>query len=75
MNTNSPVFQTFKSNDDKQLESLLTHLSEEHGDRYILWNDIQCAFKGIGSLRHSHGGRVLFVVDGDILYVPLDTHS
>lgn len=67
MNTDPPVFQDFKSNDSKQLESLLSRLSEEHGDRCILWSDIQCAFKGIGSLKHSRGGRVLFVVDRDTL--------
>jgi len=68
MDTTPPVFQTFE-NKDGPLQSLPTHISEEHGDRYVLWSDIQLAFKGIDpwGFFDCEGLRILFVVDGDTM--------
>lgn len=68
MDTTPPVFQIFK-NKDGPLQSLPTYISEEHGDRYVLWSDIQLAFKGIKPLGfvEQEGLRILFVVDGDTM--------
>lgn len=71
MNTDSLVFQEFRSQDSEPLASVLTHISEETGDRYILWSEIQLAFKGIDSLSDVWGQRIMFAVDGDNMYVCL----
>lgn len=70
-----PVFQTFKSEDDDPLDSLLTHISEKDGRRYVLWSDIQAAFKGIDSLANGSGERIWFLVDGETVYVFFDRDS
>lgn len=70
MDTHPHVFQEFKSKDNKSLESLSTH-SEENGDRYILWSDIQLAFKAIDSLSLALRKSVLFMIDVDAVREPL----
>ncbi|KAG0088720.1 hypothetical protein BGZ93_010267, partial [Podila epicladia] len=67
MDTAPPIFQRFE-NCEGPLQSLPTYISEEHGDRYVLWSDIQHAFKGVDLWRFvewNDGLKVLFVVDGD----------
>ncbi|KAF9211991.1 hypothetical protein BGZ59_007363 [Podila verticillata] len=67
MDTTPLIFQRFE-NKDGPLQSLPTHISEEHGDRYVLWSDIQHAFKDVGLwqfIEWADGVRILFVVDGD----------
>ncbi|KAG0352995.1 hypothetical protein BG005_007626 [Podila minutissima] len=71
MGTDLPVFQKFKSKDGKQLKSLPTHVSDADESRYVLWSDIQLAFKGINSLKYNSEVRVLFMADKDSVYVPL----
>lgn len=68
MDTAPPIFQTFQ-NKDGPLQSLPTHISEDHGDRYVLWSDIQLAFKGFNwkEFLYLQGGTILFVVDGDTM--------
>lgn len=68
MDAMPPVFQTFKNNDGP-LQSLPTHISEKHGDRYVLWSDIQLAFKDIEPWQFSDSEDLttLFVVDGDTM--------
>ncbi|KAG0339108.1 hypothetical protein BG005_003533, partial [Podila minutissima] len=52
MDNEPPVFQKFKSKDGKRLQSLPTHVLDVDGGRYVLWSDIELAFKGIESLNH-----------------------
>ncbi|KFH62135.1 hypothetical protein MVEG_11774 [Podila verticillata NRRL 6337] len=69
MDTTPPIFQRFE-NKNGPLQSLPTHISEEHGDRYVLWSDIQHAFKGVGLWQFIAWGQglpILFVVDGDTI--------
>ncbi|KAI9241676.1 MAG: hypothetical protein BYD32DRAFT_405288 [Podila humilis] len=73
MDTTPPIFQRFE-NKNGPLQSLPTHISEEHGDRYVLWSDIQHAFKGVGLwqfIAWGQGVPILFVVDGDTIRLPL----
>ncbi|KFH74100.1 hypothetical protein MVEG_01313 [Podila verticillata NRRL 6337] len=66
------IFQNFVSEDYKPLKSLPTYVSEDNGNRYILWTDIQLAFKNIDSLKDERESRVMFVVDdGGTLRFPL----
>ncbi|KAF9332476.1 hypothetical protein BG006_004650 [Podila minutissima] len=51
MSTEPAVYQKFYSEDGKQqLASLPTHIFKESGKRYVLWSDIQLAFKNIDSV-------------------------
>ncbi|KAF9332585.1 hypothetical protein BG006_004539 [Podila minutissima] len=76
MGPDYPVFQEFKSKDHRGLKSLPTHVSDKGGGRYVLWSDIQLAFKVIDSLKYKSGFRVLFMADEDSVsvayYVVLD---
>ncbi|KAG0347925.1 hypothetical protein BG005_011834, partial [Podila minutissima] len=74
MDNEPPVFQKFKSEDGEPLESLPTRVSDTDGGRYVLWSDIELAFKGIDSLtKREYCGetRVLFMVEDDAVRLPL----
>lgn len=64
MDIDSPVFQTFKSKNGKPLKSLPTFNLEKDRERFLLWSDIELAFKGVESLTDKRENRVMFEIDG-----------
>lgn len=56
------VYQKFRSKDGKALNSLPTQLCIESDARYLLWNEVQSAFKDVNHLEVS-GSRILFMID------------
>jgi hypothetical protein len=56
--------QRFQTKDGTPLASLGSHpCAADTKERYILWTDIQHAFKGIGCLETRGKERILFMID------------
>ncbi|KAG0340843.1 hypothetical protein BG000_010944 [Podila horticola] len=56
--------QKFKSKDGTPLVSLRSYpCAADTGERYVLWTDIQHAFRGIDHLETEEGMRIRFTID------------
>ncbi|KAI9237519.1 MAG: hypothetical protein BYD32DRAFT_436550 [Podila humilis] len=60
-NDSVPVFQAFKTEDDKPLQKLPAQTCPETGYKCIFWQDVQDAFNGVDYVEGS--SRVMFMVD------------
>ncbi|KAG0342059.1 hypothetical protein BG000_007097 [Podila horticola] len=67
-----PVCQTFKSQDDIPLASLLTHVCAESDKRFVYWKDIEETFESVFYLQDVSDERLLFMIDENAeLHIPL----
>jgi len=58
-------FQAFRSHDGESLDSQPTRVCSDTGKRYILWSDIQHAFKGAIHLEDQHQRKIMFMIDNN----------
>ncbi|KAF9308933.1 hypothetical protein BG003_010417, partial [Podila horticola] len=59
----APIIQKFRSQNDKPLSSLPTHLCTETSKYFVYWSDIQNSFEGIFYLLDESEERLLFMID------------
>lgn len=58
--------QKFKTKDGTRLVSLRSHpCAADTKERYILWSDVQHAFKSIDHLETKNEERIFFMIDAD----------
>lgn len=65
------TLQTFKSEDGTRFSSLLSHVCDETGERYVSWEDIRQAFEGVFFVKLNINQAATFMINNNgILYVP-----